>query len=131
MLSGWSKANCPRPPGDVGSLNNQAAILIQSGKSAAALPILDQILARTNLSEARLNRAMARLASQDFAAAETDFRELEQAGTEPALVSYQLATIAEHRHATNQAMRYFRLCLTNTPTRTTLWHQASTLSVVN
>ena len=34
---------------------------------------------------------------------------------EPGRVSYGLAVIAEHRHDTNQAAHYLRLCLTNTP----------------
>jgi hypothetical protein len=33
--------------------------------------------------------------------------------------------IAEHRHDTNQAANYLRLCLTNTPPGTLLWREAS------
>ena len=115
-----------RSPDDVASLNLQAAILIQSGDAAAAVPVLDHILTLTNLPEARLTRAIARLACQDFAAAETDFRELEKSGEEPGRVAYGLAAIAEQRHDTNLAAHYLRLCLTNTPPGTILWHKAST-----
>ena len=64
---------------------------------------------------ARLNHAIARLACQDFAAAETDYRELQKSGVETGLVCYGLAAIAGHRHDTNQEVNYLRLCLTNTP----------------
>jgi hypothetical protein len=87
---------------------------------------LDHVLTLTNLPLARLNRATARLASQDFDAAEKDYRELEKSGVEPGLVSYGLAVVAMHRHDTNQAASYLRLCLTNTPPGTALWREAST-----
>ena len=117
-------AHLARSPDDVPSLNLQAAILVQSGSPAAAIPILDRVLTLTNLPVARLNRAIARLACQDFAAAETDYRELQKSGVEPGLVCYGLAAIAEHRHDTNQEAIYLRLCLTNTPTGTPLWREA-------
>ncbi len=118
-------AHLSRSPDDVPGLNLQAAILIQSGNSAAAIPVLTRVLALTNLPSARLNRAIARLASQDYAAAETDYRELEKSGAEPGPVCYGLAAIAEHRRDTNQAMNYLRLCLTNTPPGTLLWRVAA------
>jgi tetratricopeptide (TPR) repeat protein len=118
-------AHLSASPDDVPSLNLQAVILIQSGNVAAAIHVLDHILTLTNAPVARLNRAAARLASQDFAAAESDYRELEKSGVETGLVCYGLATIAAHRHDTNQAANYFRLCLTNTPTGTLLWREAS------
>jgi tetratricopeptide (TPR) repeat protein len=117
-------AHLSKSPNEVPSLNLQAAILIQSGNAAAAIPVLDHILTLTNLPAARLNRAVARLACQDFAAAETDYRELEKSGAETGPVAYGLAAIAEHRHDTNQAANYLRLCLTNTPTGTPLWREA-------
>ncbi len=118
-------AKLARSPDDVASLNIQAAVLIQSGDAAAAIPVLNHVLSLTNLPTARLNRAIARLACQDFGAAETDFRELEKSGEELGRVGYELATIAEQRHDTNQAAAYLRLCLTNTPPGTILWHKAS------
>ena len=117
--------NLARSPDDVASLNIQAAILIQSGDAAAAIPVLDHILTLTNLPEARLTRAIARLACKDFEAAETDFRVLEKSGKDPGRVGYGLAAIAEQRHDTNQAAHYLRLCLTNTPPGTILWDKAS------
>ena len=117
-------AQMARTPDDVPGLDLQAAILIQSGKPAAAIPILDHVLALTNLPDARLNRAAARLASGEFAAAEADYRDLEQSGQENGLVSYGLAIIASHRHDTNQEVHYLRLCLTNTTPGTALWLEA-------
>jgi Tfp pilus assembly protein PilF len=114
-----------RSPDDVQILNNQAAILIQSGRPAEAVPVLDHALTLTNLPVFRLNRAIARFASEDYPAAETDYRELEKAGVEPGAVNFGLAGIAYHRHDTNQAIQYLRLCLTNTPAGTILWRQAS------
>ena len=118
-------AHLAKSPDDVPSLNLQAAILIQSGNAAAAIPVLDHMLTLTNLPAARLNRAVAQLFSQDFAAAETDYRELEKSGAETGPACYGLAAIAEHRHDTNQAANYLRLCLTNTPPGTPLWREAS------
>jgi tetratricopeptide (TPR) repeat protein len=115
-----------RTPDDVNVLNLQAAMLIQSGQVAAAIPIFDHMLTLTNLMAARLNRANAQVICQNFAAAETDYRELEKSGAEPGRVSYGLAAIAGHRHDTNEAVRRLRFCLTNTPSGTLLWRQAST-----
>jgi tetratricopeptide (TPR) repeat protein len=119
------EAQLSKKPNDVTCLNRQAAILIQSGKAAAAIPVLTHVLTLTNQPEVRLNRAVARLICADVAGAEADFLELEKAGVEPARVNYGLATIAEHRQETNQALHYLRVCLTNTPAGTPLWRQAS------
>jgi tetratricopeptide (TPR) repeat protein len=118
-------AQLSKSPDDVPGLNLQAAILIQTGNVAAALPVLDHVLALTNLPMARLNRAIARLACQDFAAAESDYLELQRSGTETGLVCYGLASIAEHRHDTNQAANYLRLCLTNTNPGSLIWREAT------
>jgi tetratricopeptide (TPR) repeat protein len=119
------EAKLSKAPDDVPTLNNQAAILIQSGHAAAAIPVLNHVLTLTNLPGALLNRAVARLICEDNAAAETDFHALEKSGAEPGRVNYVLAMFAEHRHDTNQAMHYLRVCLTNTPSGTILWHQAT------
>jgi tetratricopeptide (TPR) repeat protein len=114
-----------RMPADVGCLRLEAEILIQSGNSSAAIPVLTHILTLTNLPEARLNRASACLAGQDYAAAESDYRELEKSGKELGLVNYGLAMIAEHRQDTNQAAYYLRICLTNASPETILWKKAN------
>jgi len=119
------EAQLSKTPDDVSCLNSQAAILINSGNAAAAIPVLTHVLTLTNQPGARLNRAVAHLICLDITAAETDFRELEKSGAEPLRVSYGLAAIAEHRHDTNQAVHYLRVCLTNTPPGTILWRQAN------
>lgn len=118
-------AQLSKTPDDVHTLNSQAAILIQSGQAAAAIPVLDHILTLTNLTAARLNRASAQILCRNLAAAETDYRELEKSGVEPGRVNYGLAKIAEQRHATNQAVIYFQACLTNSAPGTFLWRQAA------
>jgi tetratricopeptide (TPR) repeat protein len=118
-------AQLDQSPDDVPGLNRQAAILIQSGNPAAAIPVLNRVLTLTNQPMARLNRAIAQLACQDFAAAETDFRDLDKSGWEPGRVNYGLAAIAEQRHDTNQIVHCLRLCLSNTPAGTLFWHEAS------
>ena len=119
------EAQLAKTPDDVPSLNSQALILIQTGRAAAALLVLDHVLVLTNLPAARINHAFARLLSQDFAAAEREYRELEKSGKNSDMVSYGLAAVAEHRLDTNQAVHYFQLCLTNTPAGSALWRQAS------
>jgi Flp pilus assembly protein TadD len=119
-------AKLAKSPDDVTSLNLQSEILFQSGHATAAIPVLEHILAITNLPDARLNHALARLAAEDLTAAETDIHELEKTGGEPGRVGYGLAMIAQHRHDTNQAAYYLRLCLTNTPPGTVLWQKART-----
>ncbi len=114
-----------KSPDDIRDLNNQAAILIASGNVTAAIPVLNHVLSLTNLPTARLNRANARLASEDYADAESDYRELENSQTELDRASYGLALIAEHRRDTNQAKQYLQLCLTNTTAGSLLWRQAS------
>jgi len=119
------RAQLAKTPDDVHALNSQAAILLQSGEPAAAIPVLDHVLTLTNLVAARLNRANAQILCRHFAAAETDYRELEKIGAEPGRVSYGLATIAEHHHDTNQAVGYYQASLANLPPGTHLWRQAS------
>jgi tetratricopeptide (TPR) repeat protein len=118
-------ARLAKSPDDPANLNIKAAILIQSGQPGNAIPILDHILTLTNLPMVRLNRALARLAEKDFAAAETDYRVLEQAGEETAGAAYGLAAIADERHDTNQALHYLQICLTNTAPGTAMWREAN------
>jgi tetratricopeptide (TPR) repeat protein len=118
------KAEVSKAPDDVSSLTRQAAILIQSGNAAAAIPILTHILTITNSAEARISRATAELISQNLTAAESHFRELEKSGLELGRVNFGLATIAELRHDTNQTVRYLQSCLVSTPPGTMLWRQA-------
>jgi hypothetical protein len=65
------------------------------------------------------------LARQDFASAENDFRELEKDRDSLGVANFGFAAVAESRQDTNQALRYLRLCLSNTSTNTLLWQQAN------
>lgn len=118
-------AQLSKDPDDVSSLNLQAAILIQSHRAAAAIPLLTHILDLTNLPAARLNRAAAHLTCRDYPAAEADYRELEKSGDEASPVFYGLAVIAGIRHDTNQTADYLRLCLSNAPPGAPIWREAS------
>ena len=113
-----------RTPDDPEALNLQSSILLQAGRGTEAIAILDHLLTLTNLPSARLNHAYARLATTNLAAAAIEYRELEQAGADPALVNYGLAIIAEHNHDTNLAVHYWQICLTNSPTGSRFWQQA-------
>ena len=119
------EAQLSRSPHDVPTLNQQAFILIQTGHAAAAIPVLDHVLALTNLPSARLSHARAQMACQDFSAAESDYRELEKSGAYPREVSYGLAAMAERRHDTNQMVHYLRAGLAHTPPETPQWRQVN------
>jgi tetratricopeptide (TPR) repeat protein len=110
-------------PDDVPSLNLKAAILFQSGNVTSAIPVLNHILTLTNLPSIRLNRAIARMASQDLAGAEREYRELEMAGEELGPASYGLAKIAGERKDTNQEVHYLRISLTNSVPGSLIWQQ--------
>ena len=114
-----------RAPDDVPALDNKAIILMQAGRAADALPVLDRILILTNQPEARVNRAFAQIAIRNYALAKTDLHALEKQGTVPAMVDFGLALLAEHDTDTNAARRYLHMCLSNTPPGVQLWRQAN------
>lgn len=114
-----------KSPNDVPALNDKAMILIQSGQSAAALPVLDHVLTLTNLPAARINRAFARIAMKDFAQAKTELNELQKSGESQGMVDFGLAVVAGHDYETNSARHYLQLCLSNTPAGGPLWQQAN------
>lgn len=112
-------------PDDVPNLNVKAMILMQSGQAAAALPVLDHVLTLTNQPSARVNRAFARIAAQDFAQAASELNELENSGPATGLVEFGLALVAGHGFDTNSARYHLQRCLGVTPVGTPLWQQAS------
>ena len=114
-----------KSPDDLPNLNAKAMILMQSGQAAAALPVLDHVLALTNQPSARVNRAFARIAAQDFDRAGSELHELENSGPATGLVEFGLALVAGHDSDTNSARHHLQLCLSNTPPGTPLWQQAS------
>ena len=97
-------AQLSQDPNDADTLNNKAMILLQSGHAAEAMPLLDHALTLTNLPTARVNRAYASLANTNFALAQSDLRQLEKEGDTSPMVSFGLATVAQHNRDTNQAV---------------------------
>jgi len=120
------KRELAKSPEDVSSLNAEAVIFIQSGHAREALPVLDHVLSLTNQPAARINRAFARLVGGDFAGAETDLHQLQSDGNKSGMVPFGLGVVDEHRHDTNSAINYFRLCESNSPPGSSLWRQADT-----
>jgi tetratricopeptide (TPR) repeat protein len=118
-------AQLAKAPDDTQMLNDKAMILMQAGRSADAIALLDHVLLLTNLPAARLNRAFVRLSKENFTLAADDLRELENEGINSPMVSFGLAAVAEHSHDTNQAVHYLQICLTNTPAGGPLWQQAN------
>lgn len=113
-----------KTPDDVTSLNQKAVILMQSGRAADALSILDRVLTLTNEPAARVNRAFAYILNQNFPAAKEDLNELNRSNAAPGAVDFGFALLAEHDRDTNAAERYLQLCISNTPMGAPLWQQA-------
>ena len=118
-------AQLARMPDDITSLNNKAVILAQVGRPDEAVKVLDRLLTLTNQVSARINRALANIANEDFAPAESDLQEAEKEGDGSVVVNFGFALVAQHNHDTNQAIHYLELCLTNSPVGSPLWQQAS------
>lgn len=116
-------AELKKDPDDLSGLKAKAAALMQSGKTADAIPVMNRILAITNEPAIRLNRAFAAIATTNFPTARADLAELESNGFASAVVDLGLGMVAEHDADTNAARHYFELCLSNTPVDTPLWHQ--------
>ena len=110
-------------PKNIPALNNQAAILIQMNHPADAIPVLNRALAITNAPSIRLNRAIAYLQNRDLPSAEADYHLLENQPANVFSVHFGLAEIAQQRHDTNQAIRHFSICLTNSPAGTIRWEE--------
>ena len=121
VVDGQLAANAENLP----ALNNRAALLIQLGRAAEAVPALDHALALTNLPSIRLNRAIAHLQAGNDAAAEKDYAALENnPAVEAFTVQYGLAQLAVNRHDTNTAIRRLEICLTSAATNTMKWQAA-------
>ena len=114
-----------KSPDDVPSLYAKAMILMQSGRAAAALVVLDHVLTLTNLPVVRVKRAFVLIATQNFIQARSELNALQNSGTEAGWVDFGLALVAGHDYDTNSARHYLQLCLSNTPTGTPLWVQAN------
>ena len=120
-----TEAQLAKTPDDATSLNNKAVILIQSGRAPEAIQILDRVLTLTNQPSARMNRALAYLAREDYDHAAGDLHQLEQENTAGPMVDLGLGLVAQHAQDTNEAVRYFDLCLSNAPPGSGIWQQAN------
>jgi tetratricopeptide (TPR) repeat protein len=112
-------------PDDQAALLNQSRILIETGRAVAAIPMLDHLLTLTNLPAARFNRAQAYLMTKKFDAAKAEYLALQSTPVNQLLVNFNLGEIAVHEHDTNQAIRYYSVCLSNTPPGSIQWQTAS------
>jgi tetratricopeptide (TPR) repeat protein len=108
-------------PGDLAALHVKSGILLQTGRAAEAIPVLNQILSVTNSVVAKLNRADAYFQMADYAAAEKEYLALEGVLPNPFLVNFGLGEIALHQHDTNQAVQRFTQCLSNAPPMSAEW----------
>ncbi len=119
------EAQLAKNPDSVPALNNQAALLIQSGRAAEAIPVLNRALALTNVPSIQLNRAIAQVQLRNLDAAEKDYRQLTNAAVDQFSVHYGLSQIAELRRDTNAAIRHLEFCLTNAPAGGAKWQEVN------
>jgi tetratricopeptide (TPR) repeat protein len=103
-------------PDDLPDLFSQASLYLKLGQFSNALPVLDHALTLSNLPPIRLTRAVARIESGQFAAAEADYLELEKTATNNLPIYTGLAEIASRRHDTNHVIEYLERCLAELPT---------------
>ena len=94
-------ADAARMPDDASLLNLQGAVLVQAGQPAAALKVLDHLLAVTNLPAGRLNHAATQLILGNYPAATREYQDLGNAEGETGAVARWQATLA--RSATSHA----------------------------
>ncbi|HEV2695534.1 MAG TPA: tetratricopeptide repeat protein [Verrucomicrobiae bacterium] len=118
-----TEARLAKDPDNVAALNNKAALLIQSKKAEAAIPVLNRVMTLTNLPSIRLNRAIAYLQLTNLPAAEQDYTQLVDTVVDQFSVNYGLGQIALDRGDTNTAVHYFGLCLTNAPANSPRWQE--------
>ena len=104
-----------RTPENLKARVNQAGLYILKGQLTNGLATLNQILAVTNLPFARLDRAAIWLKLGNLAAAENDYRAVDQSGQATFQANYGLARVAEARHDTNQTKFYLQRCLASAP----------------
>jgi predicted Zn-dependent protease len=103
-------------PTDVPTLLSKGVLHIQSGKPEEAVPALTQVLSlqSTNYG-ARLYRAVAYLSSKQYDEAQKDYELLQKTFPNSNEVNSGLGDIAWQRKDTNNAIKYYELCLKNVP----------------
>ena len=70
----------------------------------------------TNDPNARFNRALAYLKSDQLAKARADYAELQSTYTNSPQIAFGLGEVAWQQHDTNEALRNYRIFLSNAPT---------------
>lgn len=106
-------------------LQAKSELLIQSGRSAAAIPVLNHLLELTNYPPATFNRAIAFLRITNYAAAQADFLALTNASVDVPSIDYGLAESALGFGETNLAIQYLNNCLAKTPKQSAVWNKVS------
>ncbi len=113
-------------PDDVGALVNKGYLSIQVNDHPTAIAALTTALSYdTNNATAKLNRAIAYLASDKLQAAQQDYSELEKLFPNMFQIYYGLGEIAWRNKDTNNAIRNYDLYLANAPAET---DEAKTIS---
>jgi tetratricopeptide (TPR) repeat protein len=113
-------------PDDIGAMFAKSGILLQTGRAAEAIPILNQILSVTNSIQVKLNRAAAYLQTTNYAAANSEYLELQTMMSNPFYANLGLGELALRQHDTNLAVRYYTLCLSNAPPMSPHWKTVRT-----
>ena len=93
-------------PTDIAGMVNQAGLYLRLGDFTNSLSILDRALALSNVPAVRVARAMARTEVGQYSAAEADYLELKQNGTNNLAVYCGLAEIARRQHNNPAAIGY-------------------------
>jgi len=102
-------------PDNLGALFIQANLLVSLAQFTNALPVLDHALTISNLPPIRLARAVARIETGQYDAAEADYLELGKTATNSLPIDSGMAEIASRRHDTNRATEYLERCLAEMP----------------
>jgi tetratricopeptide (TPR) repeat protein len=111
-------------PDDLDALFAKSGILLRTGRAADAIPILNQILSVTNSVPAKLNRATAYMQATNYAAAKTEFQELQGQMPNPFFANLGLGELALRQRDTNLAVECFTRCLSNAPPASAEWRTA-------
>ncbi len=115
----WLNRQLRLRPGDTNALMSKGYVCLQMGVYAEAIPALTRLLSLQPANQyALLNRAIAHLQSDQLDAAQADYQSLHQQLTNAWQVHFGLGEIAWRRKATNDALRYYTLYLSNAPSHT-------------
>ncbi len=107
-------------PKDTDAMMNKGYVCLQMGAFSEAVPAFTRLLSIQPTNQyALLNRAIANLQSGELDAAQADYQSLYTQFTNAYRVHYGLAEIAWRRKATNDAIHYYTLYLSNAPPNTT------------